>query len=64
MYRCVRVGLENGGIDLLGKGAGLHAASTRSGRDAVQAGGEGIGAVVRFVDAVAAHAVGTAVEVG
>ena len=61
---CVWVGGRGQEIGLLGKGARLHAASTGSGRDAVQAGGEGVGAVVRFVDAVAAHAVGAAVEVG
>lgn len=48
-----RVVLERPGVD---------AAAARSGRDAVEAGGQGLGAVVRRVLAVAGHAVVRAVE--
>ena len=46
------------------EGTGLDAAAAGSGGDAVHAAGEGVGAVVCGVDAVTAHGVGGAIEVG
>ena len=50
--------------NLLRKRAGLYTTSTRSRWDAVQSSRESVGAVVRFVHTVTAHAVRTAIKVG
>lgn len=61
----IRGGGRGGDVDdPVLEGTGLDAASAGSGRDAVHAGGEGVGAVVRGEDAVAAHGVGGAIKVG
>jgi hypothetical protein len=58
------VGCEESVGCLLCEWAGFDTASAGPGRDAVQAGGKGICAVVCFIDAITAHAIGTTVEVG